>query len=411
MNILRISEDDHTVPMTRAEAKTLINEAFSAVTHAPRPFKVFGLKGTQGYAEKVCQHLGKTLTPLDERYFEDGEAYVKPVNEAEGNVRGHKVFVIQSLYSDDFAVSASRLQSLARDFMTGQDPACAPTVNAFADYILKRDGETVADKFMKLCILCGALRDASAYEVTVVVPHLAWARQDRKTESRAPITTKYLAMVLESVGVRRALFIDVHNLSAIQNAFRIPIDNLETKNLHAIYCAEELKKVGSKKIRVLSCDAGGLSRVVRFRNALARLLGADYADDIEVCIFDKVREKGRVTGGRIIGDVADADVIAYDDMISTAGTMNKACKTTVESGGRLFAICAAHGLFCGKANEVLADFDTRLVVADTIEPFRLNEANRRKVHVIDTTQMVADAVMRIHSGTGSISELLDTDRL
>jgi ribose-phosphate pyrophosphokinase len=295
--------------------------------------------------------------------------------------------------------------------MVGRDPACDATVNDFAKYIIERDGETVADKFMKLCILCGALRDASAYEVTVVVPHLAWARQDRKTESRAPITTKYLAMILESVGVRRALFIDVHNLSAIQNAFRIPTDNLETKNLHAQHCAEGLKRIGSKKIRVLTPDAGGLSRAVRFRNALAKVLGSAYEDDIEICIFDKVREKGRVTGGRIIGDVADADVIAYDDMISTAGTMNKACKATLESGGRLFAICAAHGLFCGNANSLLAAFDTSLVVSDTVAPFRLNEANRRKVHVIDTTQMVADAVMRIHSGTGSISELLDTDRL
>lgn len=402
---------DSTDLITRGEAEALIRAAFMAVTHAPRPVKIFGLQSSRAYAEKVCGHLGKTLTPLDERYFEDGEAYIKPTSESVGNVRGHKVFVIQSLYSDDFSVSAARLNALALEFMVGRDPKCADTVSDFVKFILDRDGETVADKFMKLCILCGALRDASAYEVNVIVPYLAWARQDRKTESRAPITTKYLAMMMESVGIRRAVFIDIHNLSAIQNAFRIPTDNLETKNLFARYCADELKRIGSKKIRVLTPDSGGLARVVRFRNSLARMLGTAYEDDIEVCIFDKVREKGKVVGGRIIGDVVDADVIAFDDMMSTCGTMDKACRTTIESGGRLFAICAAHGLFCGKANTVMDGFDTRIVVADTVAPFRLNDKNRSKVHVLDTTKMVADAVMRIHSGTGSISELLDTDRL
>lgn len=410
-----ITEDDHNTFVTRAQAKLLANQAANEVllslSRAPRPFKIFGLEATQEYAEQVAHHLNRPLTPLDETYFEDGEPYVKPTSNGVGNVRGHNAFVIQSLYSDDFVASSNRLPLLALEFMVGRDPNCAETVNDFVNFLLVNSGETVPDKFMKLCIMCGALRDASAHEITVIIPHLAWARQDRKTESRAPITTKYVAQILEAIGVRRCLFIDVHNLSAEQNAFRIPIDNLETKNLHALYCAEKLKAKESKKIRVLTPDAGGLARCVRFRNALAYLMKADYEDDIEIVIFDKVRDKGKVVGGRIIGDVEDADVIAYDDMISTGGTMKKACKTAVESGGRLFAICAAHGLFCGKANEVMDDFDTELVVSDTVKPFRLNEGNRAKVHVIETTKMVADAIMKIHSGTGSVSELLEVGRL
>jgi ribose-phosphate pyrophosphokinase len=318
------------------------------------------------------------------------------------------VFLVQSLYSDDLAIAPVHLRNLAASFRkTTVDIGEKETIDKFVEFLLKHSGETTSDKFMKLSIMCGALRDASAHEITVIIPHLAWARQDRKTESRAPITTKYVAMLLEAVGADRALFIDVHNLSAVQNAFRMPIDNLETKNLHAQWCAEELKKSGASKIRVLTPDAGGLSRAIRFRNALAKVLGCEFEDDIEMCVFDKVRSKGKVTGGRIIGDVDGADVIAYDDMISTGGTMTKACRTTVDQGGNLFAICAAHGLFCGKANEVLKDFDTKFVIADTVEPFRLNEENRAKVHTIDTTKMVADAVMKIHSGTGSISELLE----
>ena len=409
-----ITDDDRNTFITRAEAKILarqaVDEALLNLSRAPRPFKIFGLNGSENYAEHVAEHLGRKLTPHIEKAFEDGELYVKPTSEKEGNVRGHNVFVIQSLYSDDVSAESTRLNQLMADFVALSPGVDADQLGEFTKYVKKNAGETVSDKFMKLLIMCGSLHDASAHEVTVIIPHLAWARQDRKTESRAPITTKYVAQLLESVGVGGALFIDVHNLAAEQNAFRIPIDNLETKNLHAEWCAQELTKVDSTKIRVLTPDSGGLSRAVRFRNALAKILKKEYEDDIEICIFDKVREKGKVIGGRIIGDVEDADVVAYDDMISTGGTMKRACQCTVDSGGRLFAICAAHGLFCGKANEVMAGFDTRLVVADTMEPFRLTETNRCKVHMIDTTKMVADAVMRIHSGTGSISDLLECRR-
>jgi len=138
-----------------------------------------------------------------------------------------------------------------------------------------------------------------------------------------------------------------------------------------------------------------------------RALGAEEtADEIEVVIFDKVRVKGVVSGGRIIGDVDGADVIAYDDMISTGGTMKKACRAAIESNARLHAICATHGLFVGNANEVFDGLDTKIVVTDTVDPFRLTESNRGKLEIISTTEMVASAIMRIHSGTGSISELL-----
>jgi ribose-phosphate pyrophosphokinase len=412
MDIDHISEDDEHVFISRANAKRLIREAVDGsllrLTRAPLPFKLFGLGGSQDYAQKVATHLGKKLTPHVEKSFEDGEIYVKPVSDRVGSVRGHNVFVIQSLYSDDMVVFAPRLMQLLFDFVA-QNPALDSheALKQFASYIVNHSGETVCDKFLKLCMFCGALRDASANEVTVVIPHLAWARQDRKTESRAPISTKYIAQMLEAVGVKRCLFIDVHNLAAEQNAFRIPIDNLETRNLHAHWCASTLKERQAKKIRVLTPDSGGLPRCTRFRNALATILGEDHEDNIEICIFDKVREKGIVRGGRIIGDVEDAEVIAYDDMISTGGTMGKACQAVLAANGRLLAICAAHGLFCGKANSIFENMDTTLLVADTVSPFRLSEHNQQKVQQIDTTGMVAEAILRIHSGTGSISELLE----
>lgn len=361
--------------MTPEQCKAMIDEAMTWFSPVLRPFKIFGLNASYEYALKVSSHLGVGLSPITEKYYEDGEPFVKSGPEYSdsslGNVRGHNVFVIQSLYSDE--------------------------------------KETISDKFMKLCIFCGSLKDASSHEVIPIIPHLGWARQDRKTESRAPIATKYVAKMLESVGVSRVLLFDAHNLAAEQNAFNVPLDNLEAKNLIADWCSENLiLENKTNKIKVLAPDSGGLSRCERFRNALLKRLRSRGVgiDDIEIVIFDKVRIKGQVKGGRIIGDVEDADVIAFDDMISTGGTMQKAARAVENYGGRVWAICATHGLFCGKANDVFDKINAKIVVTDTIRPFRLSESNKQKLHVVDTTKMVADAVRRIHSGTGSISELL-----
>jgi ribose-phosphate pyrophosphokinase len=328
------------------------------------PIKIFGLNSTREYAKRVAHHIGMELTEHEEKLFDDGESYLKPVAGKAGNVRGHNVFVIQSLYGDE--------------------------------------QESVSDKFMKLTIMCNALQMANARTITVVLPYLGWARQDRKTVSRAPITTKLVANLLQAAGATHALFIDTHNLAAEQNAFSIPIDNLETKNLFAQWCSEKLKN--TDKVRVLSPDSGALGRVTRFRNALSHYL---KENDIEICLFDKIRENDRVTGGRIIGDVENAEVIVPDDIISTGSTMGKACRAVTEYGGNVFAVCATHGLFCGNANDVFDELQTNILISDTIPPFRLNVINRTKVKVVDTTKMVADAIMRIHSGTGSISELLE----
>ncbi len=357
--------NDFELIIKNALDKILLN------TRTLRPFKIFGLNGSKEYAREVAGYLNVEVTPHEERIFEDGEPYVKSTDGISGNVRGHNVFVIQSLYCDK--------------------------------------EESVCEKFLKLCIMCSSLKDASAHEVTAIIPHLAWARQDRKTESRAPITTKYIARMLESCGIDRALFLDLHSLSAEQNAFNVPIDNLEAKNLFADWCALKLiEENKTKKIRVLSPDSGGLGRCNRFRLALLNRLNSAGVklDDIEIVIFDKLRIKGVVHGGRIIGDVEDSDVILLDDIISTGGTIASAYTAASNQGGRVFAICATHGLFCGKANEFLDKINAHIVVTDSVSPFRLNENNFKKLHVISTTKMMADAIMRIHSGSGSISQLL-----
>jgi ribose-phosphate pyrophosphokinase len=340
-----------------------------------KPFKIFGLNSSRDYAQRVACHLGMSLTQHTEKYFPDGECYVKSGVDGEdvknGNVRGHNVFVIQSLYSDP--------------------------------------KESVADKFVKLCFFCGSLKDASASEVVPVIPYMGWARQDRKTESRAPIGTKYVARMLEAANVDRVLLFDVHNLSAEQNAFSKPIDVLDANNLFAEWFATNLfaaKKTG--KIRVLSPDTGSLARCSRFREALLKKLRqrGSPIDDIEIVVFDKVRIKGEVKGGHVIGDVEDADVIAFDDMIGTAGTMMKACKAVEAQKGRVYAICATHGIYCSDANEHLSGLTGKIVTADTVDDWRLSDENRKKLWKVDTTKIVAEAIQRIQRGSGSISDLL-----
>jgi ribose-phosphate pyrophosphokinase len=351
--------------MTKPEVERMIAEAVSKANLYP--IKIFGLNATKEYAGRVAAHLGIPLTPHEEKTFDDGESFLKSPDGLEGNVRGHKVFVIQSLYSDA--------------------------------------KESVSDKFVKLCIMCGSLHEASAHEVIPVIPHLAWARQDRKTTSRAPISTKIIARMLEATGIARILLMDVHNLSAEQNAFDIHMDNLECKSLQAGWCAKTLEK--SKKVVVLSPDSGGLARATRFRNTLAKTMAREQSD-IGVVVFDKLRDakSGSLSGGKIVGDVDDADVVEVDDMISTGKTAVLAGKAVPRFGGRLAAICATHGLFVGDANKYLDEVDCPLVIADTIEPFRLSPNNRKKAVVLDTSEMVANAIWRIHTVTGSISELL-----
>jgi ribose-phosphate pyrophosphokinase len=339
-----------------------IHQAIIALRH---PLKVFCLNGSKEYGKRVAEQLSISLSPHVEKSFEDGECYVKSADGDVGNVRGHNVFVIQSLYSGP--------------------------------------KESVADKLLKLAIFCGSLRSASAHSITAIIPHLAFARQDRKTESRAPITTKIIASMLESVGIDRAIFMDVHNLSAVQNAFslRFNADHLEAKLLHADWCAARLEN--AKKIVVLSPDSGGVGRSERFRNALGKKL----LKDISLASYDKRRRvDGSLVGDNIIGDVDDAEVLLYDDMISTAGTITKAGLAVPRFGGRLFAVLATHGLFCGEANRYVEQLDTKIVVADTVEPWRLTAENRKKIEIIDTSKLVSQAIWRNQTGTGSISELL-----
>ncbi|MEM1060954.1 MAG: ribose-phosphate pyrophosphokinase [Planctomycetota bacterium] len=347
-------------------------------------FRLFGLDGSKRYARQVAKFLDVPCSRHCEQFFADRETYIR----SEVNVRACDVYVISSLFAD-------------------------------AD-------QSVPEKLTKLLFFVGSLVDASARRITVVCPYLAYARQDRKTESRAPISIKYLAQCLEAVGCDRVLTMDVHNLAALQNAFRIPTDNLEAKNLLAdMVCGvdggfgdegpQEVEtpvpdplRDDAQDVVVLAPDSGGMGRARRFRNALELRLGLH--NQIDVAYLDKERIDGSsVKGSKVIGDVKGKRVIVLDDMISSGGTVRVCVETIKKQKGEVYAVVATHGLFAGKPGSVeknLADIP-RLVVTDTIRPFRLKqEKYKGRLHVIPTSTMFAQAIRRTHEEGGSISDLL-----
>jgi ribose-phosphate pyrophosphokinase len=320
---------------------------------------VFALGATRGWGESVAARMGLALSLHEEREFEDGEHKARPL----ASVRDRDVFVLHSLYGDA--------------------------------------QQTVADKLCRLLFFIGALKDASAAKVTAVVPYLGYARKDRKTQPRDPVTTRYVAALFEAVGTDRVVTLDVHNLAAYQNAFRCRADHLEANGLFVAHFAP---LVGSREAVVVSPDAGGIKRAERFRQRLAGALGRPVA----AAFAEKHRSQGVVSGELIVGDVAGRCAIILDDLIGTGTTIARTVRACRGLGAASVYAAASHGLFVGDAQRVLADEGlTGIVVTDTVPPFRLGAgAARDKLTVLATAPLVADALQRIHGG-GSLTQLLD----
>jgi ribose-phosphate pyrophosphokinase len=318
---------------------------------------LFALQASRPFGEDVARHLGIALSAHEEREFEDGEHKSRSLV----NVRNKDVFAIQSLYAD------------AR--------------------------ESVNDKLLRLLFFIGALRDASAKSVTAIVPYLAYARKDAKTQTRDPVTTRYVARLFEAAGTDRIVTLDVHNLAAFQNAFRCRTDHLEATKLFVAHLASLLRDAPA--ITVVSPDIGGIKRAERFRQALCRSLGRES----NLAFMEKARAKGMMRAGRLAGEVADTAIV-IDDLISTGGTLLQAAIACRERGATRIYATATHGLFIGDSGQLLsgAEID-KIVVTDSVLPFRLSrQLIVKKLAVVSAAPLFAEAIRRIHSG-GSLVEL------
>ena len=321
--------------------------------------KLFAMRSSLSFGELIAGELHINLSELEEREFEDGEHKTRPLE----NVRNEDVYVIDSLFSD------------------------------------KR--QSVNDKLCRLLFFIGALKDASARKVTAVVPYLCYARKDRKTKSRDPVTTRYIARLFESVGADAIITSDIHNIQAYQNAFSIPTENLEAGKLFADYLAP---LVVNEDPVIMSPDFGGMKRAEQFQQRLGKRL----KKELPVVFMEKYRSGGVVSGEKVAGEVKGKTVIIIDDLISTGGTIARAAAACKKAGSKKIIAIATHGIFTGTPEETLQEPSLQqIIITNTIPPFRLeNTRVKEKVIVLNAAPLFAETIKRMHEG-GSVTELLE----
>jgi ribose-phosphate pyrophosphokinase len=309
--------------------------------------KVIAGNSNRPLAEAISSYLGLPLTKASIRRFSDLEVFVEILE----NVRGEDVFVIQS--------------------------TSYPT----------------NDNLMEMLVICDALRRGSARRITAVMPYYGYARQDRKSGSRTPISAKLVANLITVAGYNRVLTMDLH-AGQIQGFFDIPLDNLFSA---PVFTADIMQKYKGDDLMVVSPDVGG---VVRAR-AIAKRLDADLA------IIDKRRERAGVSEVmNIIGDVKGRRCILVDDIVDSAGTLCNAAEALIDHGAATVAAYVTHGVLSGGAVARVGASPLEAVV--TTDSIQATEAVRvsRNVRQITIAPLIAEAMRRI-SDERSVSSLFD----
>jgi ribose-phosphate pyrophosphokinase len=242
---------------------------------------------------------------------------------------------------------------------------------------------------MELLLMIDAVRRASASRITAVIPYYAYAKQEKKTSGREPISAKLVANMICTAGVNRVLTVDLHS-PAIEGFFDIPVDHLRATPLLARHC----KRLDLEDVVAVSPDAGGVARTEDFR---VRIGGS-------LAIISKRHPGPEVSESlEMVGDVDGCNAVIVDDMISTAGTLTMASKLLHQRGASTIYAAATHGLFAGDALGLIERSPLeRVFVTDTVP---LPEAGpRAKIEVITVAPLLAEAIMRIHKDL-SISAL------
>ncbi len=266
-------------------------------------------------------------------------------------------------------------------------------------FIIQPTSKPANANLMELLIIADALRRSSAARITAVIPYFGYARQDRRTKARTPISAKLVANLIAVAGVDRVLTLDLH-ATQIQGFFDIPVDNLYAAPIFALDVKHHFRGRLDELI-VVSPDVGGVARA----RELATRIGCQLA------IVDKRREKaGEVAEMTVIGDVKDKTCIIVDDICDTAGTLCKAAEVLLEYGATEVHSYITHGVLSGPAVERIANSVMKtLVITDSIEPTEAVKA-AENIRIVPTAPMFTQAILNIWSGT-SVSSLFDTDAL
>ncbi len=299
-----------------------------------------------GLVKEICDDIGVPLGKCEVHQFSDGETQVN----IKESIRGMDVFVVQ--------------------------PTSTP----------------VNDHLMELLIIIDALKRASAGRINAVIPYYGYARQDRKTKAREPITAKLVADLLTVAGADRVVTMDLH-AGQIQGYFNIPVDHLSAIS----HLAEYFKDIVKPKDAVaVSPDLGGVTRARNFANRL----------DLSIAIIEKRRPKANVSEVmNLIGEIEGKDCIIIDDIVDTAGTIVKAAAVLKERGARRVYGCATHGVLSGPAIERIEDSELEQFIITNTIPFN-PKRETKKIEVVSVASLFAESIRRIHTNS-SISEVFD----
>ena len=266
-------------------------------------------------------------------------------------------------------------------------------------FIIQPTSNPANDNLMELLIIADALRRSSASRITAVIPYFGYARQDRRTKARTPISAKLVANLLTEAGIERVLTMDLH-ATQIQGFFDIPVDNLYAAPIFALDIEHHFKgQMGD--LMVVSPDVGGVARA----RELAKRINAPLS------IVDKRREKaGEIAEMTVIGDVKGKSCIIIDDICDTAGTLVKAADLLMEHGAKEVHAYITHGVLSGPAVERITKSTMKsLVITDSIEPTEAVR-NAPNIRIVPTAPMFAQAILNIWNGT-SVSSLFETETL
>ncbi len=265
-------------------------------------------------------------------------------------------------------------------------------------FIIQPTSNPANDNLMELLIMADALKRSSASRITAVIPYFGYARQDRRTKARTPISAKLVANLIARAGIERVLTMDLH-ATQIQGFFDIPVDNLYASPIFALDIAENFADLS--KLMVVSPDVGGVGR--------ARELAKRH--DLDLAIVDKRRSApGEIAEMNVIGDVKGRTCIIVDDMCDTAGTLCKAAETLIEQGASEVHAYITHGVLSGPAVErIKGSVLKSLVVTDSIEA-KESVKNAANIRIIPTAPIFAQAILNIANGT-SVSSLFESETL
>ncbi|SDM09094.1 ribose-phosphate diphosphokinase [Halarsenatibacter silvermanii] len=297
--------------------------------------KIFTGNCHKKLARDICQYLGTELVSCEIGRFEDGEISVK----IEETVRGADVFVIQPT---------------------------SPPVN---------------ENIMELLVMIDALRRASARRITAVIPYYGYARQDRKARGREPITAKLVANLLYTAGVRRVLSIDMH-APQIQGFFDIPVDHLFSTNI----VVDHFQNKNLDDMTAVAPDVGSVKKVRTFAEKL----------NIPMAIIDKRRPQPNVSRVmNVIGPVEDRNVVLYDDIIDTAGTITNAAEVLDEMGAKNIYASCTHALFSGPAVDRLKDSPVEEIITTNTIPQEEHAEVLDNLEILSVAPLLGEAIDRI----------------